>query len=232
MTLEKLAVPVTKTGFNEADGNFTWVLNNTLGGNLNQCVAFLDALAQTDDDIDSGSVTETFGKRVSTWYTYNPAGQIVTRSGADALGLFIDNLPISDQQRIVQKDDAGALKTYPFFPEITLSVGSFAAADANAWYHLFYLDGAAGLDYNTPDAVTVNDADGDPVKGLVSSSLSIVFAYAYDTNNQAGLNAQEDKDVVALCEGDGGATQAKTVFTITRSAQIAVACQPGLETNL
>ena len=232
MTLEKLAAPVSQGGFNEADGDFTWVLNNTLGGTLNECVAFLDALAQTDDDIDSGSETTTRGKRVATWYTYNAQGQIVTRSGADSDGLFIDNLPIADQQSVVFRADDGGLKTYPFQVQVNLQVGANAAADANAWYHNFYLDGAGGADYGTPNAVTVNDSDDNPVKGDVDSNTTISYAYDYDGNTQAGLPAATNKDVVALCEGDGGATQAKTVFTISRTAIVNVAVAPGLETNL
>jgi len=232
MSLEKLASPITEGGFNEIDGDVTWVLNNANDGTLNQCVAFLDALAQTDDDIDSGSETTTNGKRVATWYTYDAQGRIVTRSGADTNGLFIYDLPIADQQRVVFRADDGSLKTYPFQVQVNLNVGPNAAADANAWYHNFYLDGAGGLDYGTPDAVTVNDADGDPVKGNVSSNTIISYAYDYDGNTQAGLTAGEDKDVVALCEGDGGATQAKTVFTISRDAVVNVTVAPGLETNL
>lgn len=232
MSLEKLAVAATHGGFNEADGLFTWVLNNTGDGSLDECVAFLDALAQTDDDIDSGLETTTNGKRVATWYTYDAQGRIVTRSGADTLGLFIDNLPIADQQSIVFRADDGSLKTYPFQVQVTLQVGANAAADANAWYHNFYLDGAAGADYGTPDAVTVQDAALAEVKGDVTARTSIAYAYDYDGNTQAGLAAGINKDVVALCEGDGGATQAKTVFTISRTATVNVAVAPGLETNL
>ena len=232
MSLERLASPITEGSFNEADGNFSWVLNNTLGGTLNECVAFLDALAQTDDDIDSGSETTTNGMRVATWYTYNAQGQIVTRSGADSDGLFIDNLPIADQQSIVFRADDGGLKTYPFQVQVNLQVGANAAADVNAWYHNFYLDGAGGQDYGTPNAVTVQDSDENLVKGDVDSNTTISYAYDYDGNTQAGLPAATNKDVVALCEGDGGATQAKTVFTISRTAIVNVAVAPGLETNL
>jgi hypothetical protein len=232
MSLEKLAVPQTESGFNEADGDFSWVLNNSAGGTLNECVAFLDALAQTDDDIDSGTETDTKGRRVGTWYSYNATGQIVTRSGADSLGLYIENIPVADQQRVVFKDDAGLLKTYPFSVQLNFSVGANAAADANAWYHAHYLDGAAGADFNTPNAVTVNDSLGAPIKGSVGGLTVISKGYDYDGNTQAGLPAATPKDVVVQCEGDGGATQAKTVFTISRTAIINVTVAPGLETNV
>lgn len=234
MTLEKLAVAQTETGFNEADGDFTWVLNNTANGNLNQSVAFLDALAQTDDDIDSGTITVTNGKRVGTWYSYNASGQIVTRSGAgDGLGLFIENIPTADEQRIVFTDDAAATKTRPFNVSVSVDPGSFAIADTLAWYHAFFLNGPGANDFNTANAITVLDSSAAAVKGNVSTdvvSSKLPFAFDYDGDTTGGT-AGTDKDVVFEVEGDGGATAAKTVFTISRTATINVTCSPGLETN-
>jgi len=225
---------VTVGGFNEADGAFSWFLNNTGTGNLNQCVAFLDALAQTDNDIDSGSLTTTNGKRVSTWYTYNASGQIVTRSGADALGLFIEAIPTADEQRIVFTDDAGNLKTRPFNVSLSIDPGSYAIADVLAWYHAFFLNGpGAGDDFNTSGALTVLDSSAAAIKGNVSTDVSsgkLLRAFDYDGDTLGGTPGT-DKDVVFEVEGDGGATAAKTVFTISRTATINVTCSPGLETN-
>jgi hypothetical protein len=234
MSLEKLAVAQTETGFNEADGDFTWVLNNTGNGTLDQCIAFLDALAQTDDDIDSGSETVTNGKRVGTWYTYNAGGQIVTRSGADALGLFIENIPTADQQRIVFTDDAAATKTYPFNVSVEVTTGATATADALAWYHAFFLDGPGGNDYGTANALTVVDNLASPVKGNVLADHvgnKILFGFDYD-GDAIGGTAGTNKDVVFVCEGDGAATQAKTVFTLSRTATVTATCAPALETNV
>ena len=234
MGLEKLSSAQVETGFNEVDGNFTWVLHNTSNGSLNQCVAFLDALAQTDDDIDDGALTVTNGKRVGTWYTYNAQGQIVTRSGADTLGLFIENIPTADEQRIVFTDDAGNTKTRPFNVSLSIDPGSFAIADTNAWYHAFFLNGpGAGDDFNTSGALTVEDASAQPIKGNVSADQvgnKLLRAFDYDGDTIGGT-AGTNKDVVIEVEGDGGATAAKTIFTITRTATINVTCAPGLETN-
>lgn len=229
MTLEKLAAAQTETGFNEADGDFTWVLHNTANGSLDQCVAFLDALSQTDDDIDSGAETTTHGKRVGTWYYYNATGQVVTRSGADSLGLFIENIPTTDEQRVVFTDDAAGLKTRPFVVTISANVGAIAKADSNAWYHSFF---AAA--YNTSSAVTVLDSSGTAIKGSASEAdgnniVSDAFDYDGDT---VGGTAGTDKNCVYLCEGDGGATQAKTLYTITRQTTIAFTCAPGVENNV
>lgn len=228
MTLEKLAVAQTETGFNEVDGDFIWVLNNTVPGNLNQCVAFLDALAQTDDDIDTGLVTTTNGKRVGTWYSYDAQGRIVTNAPFAGEGLFIENIPINDEQRVVFTDDAGGLKTRPFVVSIEANIGATAKADVNAWFHAFF-----ALLYDQAGAVTVEDSSAAEIKGLASTangSNLIIKAFDYDGDTVGGT-AGIDKDCVFLCEGDGGATQAKTLFTITRQTTVAFTCAPGVENN-
>jgi hypothetical protein len=237
MTLEKLAAPQAETGFNEADGNFTWVLNNTAPGSLYECVAFLDALSQTDDDIDSGAVSDTKGKRVGTWYSYTPAGLILTDSPFAGEGLFLEQIPTADEQLVVFTDDAGGTKTRPFVVSLNITVGATAVADVLAWYHAFFLVGAgaqAGNDFNTANALTVENASAVPIKGNVSTDatgVQILDTFDYDGDTIQGGGAI-DKDVVFLCEGDGGAAQAKTIFTIERQTTVSATCAPGVETNV
>lgn len=233
MSLEKLAAPQTETGFNEADGNFTWILNNTLGGTVAECAAYLDAASLQNADVDEGGVSSYNGLKGRVWYSRNAAGKVVTASLGGA-GLFIEGLSTSEKQNVIMTDNAGATKTYPFFPTVEITVGAAAAADANAWYHLFYANGAGAADFDSSGAVTVNDSAGNPVKGNVSAAQvggKISFAYAYDSNTQAGLAAGEDKAVIVQIEGDGGAAQALTAFTITRNTTVAVTCAPPAENN-
>lgn len=232
MTLEKLAVAQTETGFNEADGNFTWVLHNTGGGTVQECAAYLDALALQSTDVDSGAGSY-IGEKGRIWYFRNADGLVVTNS-FESEGLFIEGLSISEKQNAIMTDDAAAAKTYPFFPDVQTTVGAAAIADANTWIQFYYVDGAAAADFDTVGAVTVNDSSGTPVKGLVSALQvggKVSFAYAYDTNTQAGLASGVDKDVVAIVEGDGGAAQAITYFTITRDTVVPVTCAPPADTN-
>lgn len=232
MSLEKLASPQTETGFNESNGNFTWVLNNTAGGTAQQCAAFLDAVALQDADVDTGAGTYN-GKKGRVWYSRNASGKIVTSSIGGA-GLFIEGLSASEQQNVIFTDNAGNQKTYPYFPEVQISVGAVAVSDPNAWYRVMYADGAGALDFDTASAVTVNNAAGTPVNGNVATDAvagKISFAYAYDTNTQAGLSAGTDKAMVVLVEGDGVAAQAITYFTVTRSPVIAVSCAPTTDNN-
>jgi hypothetical protein len=230
LSLEKLATPTTQSGFVEANGDFTWVLRNSANATLDECIAYLDALAQTDDDIDSGSETVTHGLRVNEWYV-SADGIITTQSGADSLGLFIENIPASDLQRVKFTDDNGDVKTYPFYVQVNIDVGQFAKADTNAWYTVYYKDGAGASDFNTSNAVIVQDATNVDVSGDVGGQ-DIVFNYAYDTNTQAGLNAAEDKVMIVEVEGHGVATAAMTEFTVTRTGIVSVTCSPTAEQNL
>jgi len=228
MTLEKLASAATKDEFAEAAGNFTWVLNNSANGSIYEIVAYLDALAMQDVDIDNGAETTTYGKRVGTWYSYNATGQIVTRSGADTLGLYLYNVPVADQQLVVFTDDSGNIKSYSFTVSVEATVGATAKADSEAWFHAFF---AAA--YNSAGAITVLDSSASPVKGDASAangSNKINFAFDY-TGDTVGGSAGTDKNCVFICEGDGGATQAKTLFTITQVTTVAFACAPGAENN-
>lgn len=232
MSLEKLAAPQVESGFNESNGNFTWVLNNTLGGTVQQCAAFLDAMSIASGDVDSGTGAYT-GTKGRVWYARNAAGKVVTNSIGGA-GLFIEGLSTAEKQNVIMTDNAGATKTYPFFPELQIDPGATAIADTNAWFHVFYVDGAGSLDYDTSTAVAVNDSSGNPIKGNVSALQvggKISRAYAYDTNTQAGLSAGVDKAMVCIVEGDGGAGQAITYFTMTRSTTVPVTCAPTADTN-
>ncbi len=224
--------PTTKTGFNEADGDFTWILTNTEGGTAQQCAAFLDALTLQASDIDDGTGTYD-GTKGRVWYARDAAGLIVTKS-IDGEGLFIDGLSVAEKQNVKLTDDSEAVKTYPFFPEISLFVGLPAKADAEAWYQIYYVDGASDADFDNANAVTVQDSSLADMKGLCSTadgSGYISLAYAYDTNTQAGLSSGVDKAMVVEVEGNGGVAQAITYFTMKRETTISVTCAPSADLN-
>jgi len=229
MNLEKLGSPVAKDEFAESAGTFTWVINNPDNSTLDEVVAYLDAMATVTTDIDSGSESVTIGKDVDVWYYYNASGQVVTKSGADALGLYIYNIPVADQQRVVFTDDATNLKTYLFLVGVEANVGATAKGDVNAWYHSYF-----ATNYNSGSAVVVLDSSSGEVKGLSSSadgSNLIKFTFDYDGDTEGGSSGT-NKNAYFLCEGDGGATQAKTLYTLSRITTVAFTCAPAVENNV
>jgi hypothetical protein len=241
MELEEFDAPQSQTGFTTSDADFTWVLSNANGASLDEMIAHLDALAQVDADINAHAVTETYGQRVGTWYSYNAAGKILPEVGTGAAGegLFLSGLIGTDKNRVIFTDDAGATKEYPFYLAVAVNVGSGAVADTNAWFHAFYLDGpGAGDDFNTDGALTVEDADASTlIKGNVNGSgirsgniINFEYNFASDPVSGGG-----ETDVVFECEGDGGVTAAKTVFTLSdpaNAASITASCVPGVENNV
>lgn len=232
MTLEKLAVAQIETGFNETDGNFTWVLHNTLSGTVQECGAYLDALTLQDSDIDAGAGVYN-GSKGRVWYNYDDDAKMVTVSN-EGEGLFIEGLSVAEQQNVIMTDDAGATKTYPFFPNLQINVGPSAPLDILAWWQVYYVDGAATADFDTANAVTVRNSAGLPMKGNVSTDAVaniISEAYAYDTDTDAGLTAGTDKLMVVVVEGDGGVAQAITYFTMTRDTIVPVTCAPPNDPN-
>jgi hypothetical protein len=220
-------------GFNEAGvANFTWILLNTGGGSAQQCAAFLDALTLQAGNIDDGAGTY-LGDKGRVWYNRDAAGLIVTVSN-ESEGLFIDGLSIAEKQNVKMTDDTAATRTYPFFPDVQISVGPAAILDANAWYSAFYVDGAAAADFDTATAVRVKDSSSADVEGNVQAAAAgeiISFAYAYDTNTDAGLNLGEDKAIVVIVEGDGGVEQAITYATIKRDPVVPITCAPSTDNN-
>jgi len=235
MALNHIAAPSAKSGeFSDETGTrlFSWELLNANGANLDECVAWLDAFALNSDEADELAVnTGHLGRDIETWYTYNASGQIVTKSGVDPLteGLYINTIPTADQQRIVFTGDDGVIKAYSFSVSVEAEIGATVKGDGNGWYHSYF---AAA--YNTAGAITVQDSGAADVKGassLADADDKIIFSFDY-TGDTVGGTADTDKNCVFLAEGDGAATQAKTLYTITKQTTVAFTCIPSVENNV
>ncbi len=235
MTLEELDTPQSEDGFTQGDSKpFTWVLNNPNGASLTECVAYLDAIATVDEDINAHATNTTYGKRVGTWYSYSAAGKIKPKVGTGAAGegLFIEGLVGDDKQNVIFTTDAAEEVTYPFYLSVITTVGANAVADTEAWFHTYF-----AADYNTGSAVTVEDSSSTDVKGNVNSSglrsgNDIVYEFDYDGDTLGGT-AGTNKNAVFICEGDGGVTQAKALYTLSNaSSTVTVSCVPSVETNV
>ena len=171
MKLNHIAAPVAKNGeFSNDDGSvlFSWELVNANSANLDQMVAWMDAFSINTDEADGLLVnTGHLGRDIETWYCYNAAGQVVTKSGVAPAseGLYLQNVPTADQQRVVMTANDGVIKAYSFSVSVEADIGATAKADVNAWYHSWFF--AA---YNSAAAVVVQDTTPAEVKGLASAA--------------------------------------------------------------
>jgi hypothetical protein len=126
MTLEQLDTAQTETGFAGADGDFTWTLNNTGSGTLDQCVAYLDAIAQADAVVTVGPTSPVAlnGKDYDVWYEYTATGKVRPITGAaDGFGVFIEGLTGQDKLAVEFKDDSDVVCVYPVYTPVTVELG-------------------------------------------------------------------------------------------------------------
>ncbi len=164
------AAPVTRSGFNEADGDFAMSIENPAGGTLAQVVAKADAWARDVADIDSGTPTRE-GIQHPVLYTFGP-GDIIEW----AQGIYPENIPGSELTSMTVTDDAGNVKTFPDLLTVTVYFSDAAKADANAWYEVFLEDDEdTANDYNTSAALTYQDKDSAAIVGTVSGANSTSF---------------------------------------------------------
>lgn len=213
------ASAVTRTGFNEADGDFTYSIENPVGGSLDQVVAFMDALARSTSDINDGADTE-IGKQVDVLYTFDAQGNIVLKQG-----LFIENLPGSDLTRLRLTDDAGNPKTFPSTITVNVNLSTAAQGETTAWYHAFVEDDTDADDYNTATAITARDKDAVEIKGTVGASATISFDLNFSAP-PAGTNiAASTAYVIRFIVGDdpdssGGPVENFSLITIDGTANV------------
>lgn len=167
----RYATGQTETGFVEGDGLFTDYITNTGGGTLIQLRAFLDKLMQqdTDENDNTGTTGSYIPKRAEPLYEMI-GGKMYFRQG-----LFVANIPAADALDAIFTDDGGTERTRPIVTPVVIPLSDIWFADFDdgdsSWLRLMYFDGAAGADFDTDLAVTVQDADLNEIAGATTSLL-------------------------------------------------------------
>jgi hypothetical protein len=150
-------------------------------------------------------------------------------------GVFIDNFDANDTNRIQIYDitvDGGGLnteftpivsthRTFPFVAPGTMVFNTDLVNDADAENFMYFTNDDAGdnlgNDYDTFNAVIVNDNSGNPIVGNVTVS-EISFTYDYDNNVQRGATSAATIAPVSLVAiGLSGSQWVVGEFSITRS---------------
>lgn len=164
-------------------------------------------------------------------------------------GVYIDGFNVNDQNRIefydITVDSTGVdtegipvvstKRTFPFVAAGTISFSANLVADADAYFRMYFLNddaGAnAGADFDTEDAIVVNNNAGTPIQGSVSSA-AISFDFDYDGNLQRGTGSNgKDAPVVIVALGKGGAEWISGEFTITRGTGLSFPVNAADERN-
>jgi len=202
---------------NETIGAGTYPFRIVIDGNnatLEQIYTKCQFLLRQSSDIDSGAGS-VIGKTADELCAFT-GDTLYT-----AQGVFIANIQANDLNRIVFADQNNVQRSYPYAAAGSLSFNSFLQG-AGGYYRMFFttLPGADN-DYGESGAVTVDDADGNPITGSISTSTA-GFSFDYDGNTQGGRTAGTDAAVTVIAGRPGSAKPVVATGTLSRSKGISI----------
>lgn len=159
-------------------------------------------------------------------------------------GTFIDDFDPNDTNRIQMFDitvDGGGVdsegkpvtttkRTFPFVAAGNLVFNDELLNDDDVVWKMYFLDLPGANDYDTVNAVVVNDADGQPITGS-NPSAAVPFTFDYDGNVQGGRTPGEPAAVVVAAIGLDGAQFVVAQFTITAATGLTFPVNAAKERN-
>lgn len=179
------------------------------GATLEQIYTKIQYMLRQNSDIntagDAGSVT---GKTAASLLSF--VGDTLVTS----TGVYIDDIQSADSNRIEFYDQNGVKRTNPYTAAGALSFNA-ALVGAGSSYRLFF-----SADYGTASAVTVKNASGVDIAGIISAS-PIPFDFDYDGDTLGGT-AGTDKAVTLIGIKPGYGKFAVATGTLTRSKAISL----------
>lgn len=167
----------------------------------------------------------------------NSAGTVIGKTASDLMyfvgpdlycrqGVFIQNLDPNFLNNVYFIDDNGVARQYNYSAAGSLNFNSFLTQGGTGYYRMYITDSVTGAnDYGTATAITLNDKDGNPITGAISSG-SIGFTFAYDTNTQGGrsifTSPGGDVPVTVVAGNKGVAKPVVVTGVISRSKGISI----------
>jgi hypothetical protein len=212
-----LGITVTyyATDQNRSVGGVSYPYRIIINGNnatLEQIYTKIQYLLRQNSDIDSGAGT-VIGKTAATLLAF--VGDTLQTSQ----GVYIDNILNADSNRIIFKDQNGVDRTNRFVAAGVIKVSASLVGLGSSYRLMFTSPPGTGNDYGEAGAITVNDYDGNPIAGTISSN-TISFTYDYDQNSQGGYTPATDRDVTLIGTRPGYGKFTVATGTLTRDKNI------------
>jgi hypothetical protein len=145
-----------------------------------------------------------------------------TNSQGGGTGVLVQGLKSADMNSIVFYDNVPATREYPYASVGSINSNAVLTSGGTGYYRMYFttLPGATN-DYGESGAVTVEDADGNPITGAISSG-SIAFTFDYSNNEQGGRTKGTDAGITIVAGNPGSAKPVVATGTITASKSIVV----------
>lgn len=188
------------------------IIVNGNGATLEQIYTKINYLLRQNSNINTGGTAGTvIGKTANLLMAFT-GDNLETRQS-----VAITNLNPADLNRVVFVDDNGIQRQHPYVAAGSLEFNTYLVG-AGSTYRMIYATTPNGDDYGEDSAITVNDADGNPITGSIASS-TISFTFDYDGNIQGGYAGSTDRNVVVIGirPGYGKFTVATGILTRSKS---------------
>ena len=218
------------------------------GGTAQEIYNWAQYKLRQTSDINSND-SPTTGQRLGTTVKGNVAELLLEYVG-DTLktkpGLYIAGFDTNSTNSIKFRDitvDGGGVnantylpltsteRAYPFVAagNINFSANLVSEPDGDTIYTM-YFNNAGGNEFDTANAIIVNNNSGTPITGQITSS-QIAFDFDYDNNVQGGRTGGTDAAVWVVAQGLNGATWVAASYTITRATGQSVTVNADDERN-
>lgn len=192
--------------------NFGVVINGN-NGTLQEIYEFVQWSLRQSTDIDAGAGTQ-IGQIADELLAF-VGPTLVTKLTSNG-GVYVDNFREVDTNDIKFVDDLGEERSFPFIAAGTINFSpTLVTAGVNGKYWMYFLN-ANGNEFNSPNAIIVDDADGIDITGTIPGA-STSFSFDYDGNVQGGRTAGTNAQVVLVALGTVGSQYVKAEGTISRS---------------
>ena len=143
-----------------------------------------------------------------------------TNPNGGGTGVTVMGYSAADVNSFTSYDNTAAARDYPYSSAGSLNSNSNLTSGGTGYYRMYFTTNPAG-NYGSATAVTVNDASGSPIAGVISGA-TINFTFDYTGNVQGGRTGGTDAAVTIVA---GNASKAKPVVAtglLTASKAISI----------
>lgn len=227
MSITSYATPQTRD-IGGTNRSFSIVIDGN-NGTAEQIYEFVQYKLRQASDIDSDGTASLNGMTADELLEF-VGDTLKTKQDRDGRGAYIDNFNTNDTNRLVFVDNSGTERTFPFVSAGSLNFNINLENDASAKYWMFFKTNPTG-DFESADAVIVEDNGGNPVTGSVGGNSSISWDFDYDGNAQGGRTPGTDAEVVVVAIGLDTGQYVSTTATIGRAVGQNISLVAALERN-
>jgi hypothetical protein len=183
------------------------------GATLEQIYTKMQFLLRQNSDIDNGAGT-VIGQTADLLCGF------VAQTLETNIGVFIDDIQTADSNRIKFKDVTGVDRENLFTSAGFLSFNAVLVGAGSSYRLMYSIPAGASNDYGESGAITVLNASGSQITGVISSG-EIEFDFDYEGDAIGGA-AGTEKAVTLIGIRPGSSKFAVATGTLTRSKALSL----------